>query len=571
MADLVWTNTAATPLNATNLNSVGRRTATKVVGSSTAGWNADYTCDGTADNVQIQAAIDSLGSEGGTVELSEGTFVVATGIVLDSNVTLSGQGPGSTILDCSATTGLFRCVSAEGTEGSAVNLTVNAAEATNVLTMASTTGFAVGDWVKVQSTATVFTGVGIGEIGRILSMTGTTLTLHDPLNDTYNTADTASVRKVNMLSNVSVEGLGVLGPVSALQETLGLYFDRCEHVVVRNCRFDRTHRDGIAFDDTVGWHVSDCHFKDIQFTGLAYGCQIGYATQDGAMLNCSGLRMRHLFSGAGGGRGGLPRRATVSGCTASQMTDAGLDTHVGCEDVNFVGNTILGSDLDGITYEGSRGVIANNTIKNSSGHAITIQNYSTRKPTDVIVANNTIERTPDRGIRIEVISSGITTWKGLTLIGNRIDDAWRGIEVTNATANPVQNVVIQGNSIRNPTDDGIYLQRSSWAIVTGNTVEVPASRRCLFLENCLDSTVTGNVFRATSATGTTGILTSGTCADLELVGNRCLGAATGIGFNTTTTNCVVMGNNVRGCTTPLSLSSGTGHISTTTQTTYNRI
>src|SRR3989338_6523001 len=39
---------------------------------------ADYTCDGTADDVQIQAAIDALPASGeiqdGTVVLSEGTF-----------------------------------------------------------------------------------------------------------------------------------------------------------------------------------------------------------------------------------------------------------------------------------------------------------------------------------------------------------------------------------------------------------------------------------------------------------------------------------------------------------------
>ena len=36
--------------------------------------NADYLCDGTDDQVEIQAAIDSLTSGGGTVELSEGIF-----------------------------------------------------------------------------------------------------------------------------------------------------------------------------------------------------------------------------------------------------------------------------------------------------------------------------------------------------------------------------------------------------------------------------------------------------------------------------------------------------------------
>ena len=38
--------------------------------------NADYICDGTNDEVQIQAAIDALPAEGGRVCLSEGTFLI---------------------------------------------------------------------------------------------------------------------------------------------------------------------------------------------------------------------------------------------------------------------------------------------------------------------------------------------------------------------------------------------------------------------------------------------------------------------------------------------------------------
>lgn len=67
---------------------------------------ADYTCDGTADDVQIQAAIDAVKTAGGTVLLSPGTFVCAAAIVIDGaggadtvTVSLIGQGNETTILD----------------------------------------------------------------------------------------------------------------------------------------------------------------------------------------------------------------------------------------------------------------------------------------------------------------------------------------------------------------------------------------------------------------------------------------------------------------------------------------
>lgn len=52
-----------------------------------------YQCDGTADDVQIQAAIDSLPAGGGTVELLAGTFRLAqTVLIASTGITLKGQG-----------------------------------------------------------------------------------------------------------------------------------------------------------------------------------------------------------------------------------------------------------------------------------------------------------------------------------------------------------------------------------------------------------------------------------------------------------------------------------------------
>lgn len=57
--------------------------------------SADYVCDGTADDVQINAAITALPSGGGTVVLSEGNFTIsAPAVIQDKCVNLIGQGIG---------------------------------------------------------------------------------------------------------------------------------------------------------------------------------------------------------------------------------------------------------------------------------------------------------------------------------------------------------------------------------------------------------------------------------------------------------------------------------------------
>jgi polygalacturonase len=68
---------------------------------------ADYVCDGTADNVEIQAAIDAAKTGGGQVRLSKGTFQLAAQLRLEGaddvdvevDVTLRGAGQRLTTLN----------------------------------------------------------------------------------------------------------------------------------------------------------------------------------------------------------------------------------------------------------------------------------------------------------------------------------------------------------------------------------------------------------------------------------------------------------------------------------------
>lgn len=92
-----------TPVNATRLNYMEAGIASAggggggtlvVYASDAASPIGDYVCDGTADEVQINAAINALPNGRGTVVLSEGTFTLGGSIVFDTgtNVMLVGQG-----------------------------------------------------------------------------------------------------------------------------------------------------------------------------------------------------------------------------------------------------------------------------------------------------------------------------------------------------------------------------------------------------------------------------------------------------------------------------------------------
>jgi hypothetical protein len=63
---------------------------------------SDYTCDGTADEVQINAAINAAAVRGGgSVFLLEGNYSLAASVAMTSNVMLRGQGYGTALTQSS--------------------------------------------------------------------------------------------------------------------------------------------------------------------------------------------------------------------------------------------------------------------------------------------------------------------------------------------------------------------------------------------------------------------------------------------------------------------------------------
>ena len=78
---------------------------------------ADYICDGVADDVQINAALAALPAAGGRVVLSEGTFVLADPISFTWNyLTLEGQG-GSSFINGAGLANNEHCIEITGRLG----------------------------------------------------------------------------------------------------------------------------------------------------------------------------------------------------------------------------------------------------------------------------------------------------------------------------------------------------------------------------------------------------------------------------------------------------------------------
>ena len=78
----------------------------------------DYACDGTADNVQINAALVRVAAEGGgTVFLAAGNYSISAEIIVLTNTRLSGAGVGKTIITLADSTNRIMCTNTLKTAG----------------------------------------------------------------------------------------------------------------------------------------------------------------------------------------------------------------------------------------------------------------------------------------------------------------------------------------------------------------------------------------------------------------------------------------------------------------------
>lgn len=313
-----------TPLNAANLNKV-RTPFLKL-----------------DDYASLQAAHDALPSSGGTIYCPAGTYTPwsSATVLITKPVHIIGDGPNATIFQGPSSRYALDMSGTLTTYANRKLLTANAPRSPvsgtgylPVLSVAgadiTTLGIAAGDYILVGSDKLWGAGTyGVtlqsttqGEIARVKSVnTGAnTITLHANLNDTYLTADGASVRKIVFLTGVVIEGIGWNNttPQSGTQGFISMQM--CQDAVVRNCVMKNGDSRGVYRFNCVRTGVEDCHFYDFMGSGgngSAYGVSDFNACQENWVRNCTGHRMWNMTTTNGLADQGVPRSNVYDSCTS---------------------------------------------------------------------------------------------------------------------------------------------------------------------------------------------------------------------------------------------------------------
>lgn len=530
-------------------------------------WGASPSASTSRNDDAFQRAADAAeAAGGGVVWVPAGHFRKLTETQLADSVTIDGEGDVS-IVDYSAVTTQVIGFAWRGSQGTGVALGANAAEGTDDLNAAST-GFATDDWVLVYSSAvTGSTSLPKGEICRLSD--AALMTTYDPICDTYNTADSASVAKLTLLGGVGASNIKIIGPADNTVLFSGFLVDRTLGARFENVTCERCHFYGIGIQDSVDWCVAGCKFRKSETGALAYGVAILNASQDGTITCCRGWRLRHLVTHGGfSSRNGVPRRTTTSTCTASQCRNSGFDAHAGGEDISFDNCTVLGSESDGFTFEAVSGALSNCTVRDSVGPGFHLNPQSV-KPYSVTLTGCKVSGKGNSASRSAIqiqVNTGYELFDGITITGGVFVDCRYGVRCINAEAGRIENLSISGATFKQCGIDGdavVLVVHAHNVAVSGLTInDTTNSVDGVSFTDVTHGSVGRNAIQLTGTGGCRGVRCLTTCDDVTIGGNEIDTGASGIGIglaDTCTNVTIGHDNHLRGCPTPLSLGTGAGH------------
>ena len=474
--------------------------------------------DGTTnDTLAFTEAIDAA-VEGDTIYVPPGTYLI------DPILMNVGQhiymDPGATLVANSLTDnhGLISC---EGSvPGVTTHLSAQAVRGDLSLTVDSTTGFAAGDWIRLEDTGAAGTAFEY-EFCRIRAVDGsTTLRLTWPLElqVTYSgAANVTAVNKVNMLERVVIEGGKIDGNGLGGTNVALISLQYCAGALVRDVELTNFGYIGLDVKTSIFTRVdgvqANASSADL---GAATPPDAGYAitlresTAHTVVANCRIWQVRHGVDVEQGAY-----HVTIVGNDFAGCYSAAILTH----DRRALQVTIVGNVISGTAYRG------NATFTTSTvSVGIAIGSSDTR----VVIVGNTI---------LNMLGPGISATEssladGYVLIADNLitdcvpnDTSTGSVYVVNKRhVSFVNNKVIRRDT--NNSGAGVRIQTCEDVQIVGNEVDfvnalgAQANVGGLYVNDCVRAQLIGNTVHLDITSGQCfRVGSSGTADVITLVGN----------------------------------------------------
>jgi hypothetical protein len=381
---------------------------------------------GSNEHTLIQAALDAGVT---TVKFGPVAYKIGAPLTCSSDQIWEGIA-GKTILETNALTYL---ITATGTiSGDLTNtLASNALTSANSVTLAAGKGanFAAGDLVVLQSEAampyTAITGKR-AEFHLVESISTDTLTFAGLLSFDFNTADTALVRKVTPISELTIRNITLRCTDTTNYRRALTELKWCRNLKLENVVVEGTPSPAIqlygCYDTEInnirGYNLLSDDATDFGYVITELGINKGLRVNGG-----SGDRVRHFYTTGGWAAFGYgtPMGSQINGATALNCRRAGFDTHEDGIDIAFNDCTVVGSAASGGQARCVRNKFNNFRVINCVGEAVYVDSSAQSTEINDLTSKNTNKGTYSAVSRIErgaIFDNGV----GTIVKGGRIED-----------------------------------------------------------------------------------------------------------------------------------------------------
>lgn len=510
-----------------------------------------------------QAAIQNAVNSGAKIVDGQGlTYKVNSRIILPSNIAIQNFVFDMTSLpDSGSGTALYFGLQSNGTQGTAMNLTVDAVagfgpDPSISLSLADAATLTDGDLIFVTSNQIWSDTDRIGELAEVLYVSGTTVYLQSPLTYSYAVADVGRVQKVNVVENITVRNCVVTGPSGLTLVPLvrnGFFgVQNGRNIVVENCQIRNFQRSGVEFRRVFQGWMKDCVVKNIIDY---YGCSVFDGSSYITVANNVFENTRHGVSISSSATvGGVNTYIVVTG-NYSTGRDASLDTHPAADYVIFSHNVCRGegkvSAPSGIIFQGRNAVITSNTVNGNLNNGIIIQPFVELAGYEgLVVVNDNL---------IDVQRNNIAAANGIYYQASN-----------SALRLPLKGIAISGNIINGAGGFGVYIQNTGNSVLPANNISIAANT----ITNCAigvgfrtdavagtisNATVTGNTITNTASGAEAVVLrpddAGNLISDIAITGNTFALGASSTGVDKAgsgdCTGILIEGNVYSGVTTPI--------------------
>lgn len=397
---------------------------------------ADFNCAdavyGGSDAACIQAALNYVSSlGGGHLHITGGHYICNSQLLYtNGNLIFTGDGK-NTILDFSGAATDLRCIAITGSI-STTNALLGSDVAASALTISVSAGngvkFTAGDWIRIRSEA-IFNNwlQRVGEIQRIKSIDNDVITLDETLFGSYAVSDTATCDIVNVVENIIVKNLKIVGRSDGIQ--YGIIVANVYNAQIENITSENMVDRAVHLSNAIAVKFLECTIRGSNRDGYGYGFSVINASRDIVGTDNNFYDCRHAVSCGGDYTYGVQYNQTYSNNTESYNVrgQSMFGQHNTYDGMIITGNTVAG---DGLGYFAGKNTIVSNNNVHGCYNVNAIRIFDSTKK--ITVSNNHITTIGSQCIAIYLVdASTASIVSDVTIAGNYLEsDIFSGVICT---------------------------------------------------------------------------------------------------------------------------------------------